>query len=54
MLTERVANLESRIARCDEEIAELKAEQKAPKRESPMVPVVGTNEASPRGRLLGG
>ena len=42
LLTERVANLESRIARRDEEIADLKAKQKAPKRDMPMVPIVGT------------
>ncbi|WP_292237714.1 hypothetical protein [Mesorhizobium sp.] len=48
MSTERVANLQSRIARRDEEIADLKAKQKAPKRELPMVPIAGTVEASPR------
>ncbi|TIR30122.1 MAG: hypothetical protein E5X07_23025 [Mesorhizobium sp.] len=42
LLTERIANLESRIARRDEEIAELKGEEKAPKRELSMVPLIGT------------
>jgi hypothetical protein len=42
LLTERIANLESRIARRDEEIAELKGEQKAPRWELPMVPLIGT------------
>jgi hypothetical protein len=39
-LTERIANLESRIARRDEEIAELKGKQKAPEEEAPMVPIL--------------
>ncbi|RWO26654.1 hypothetical protein [Mesorhizobium sp.] len=47
LLTERIANLESRIARRDEEIAELKAEEKAPKRELPMVPIAGAVVAGP-------
>ncbi|WP_287256590.1 hypothetical protein [Mesorhizobium sp.] len=49
LLTERIANLESRIARRDEEITNLKGEQKAPKRELPMVPIAGaaaTGESS--------
>ncbi|WP_287195354.1 hypothetical protein [Mesorhizobium sp.] len=48
LLTERIANLESRIARRDEEIAVLKGEQIAPKRELPMVPVVGAVATGPR------
>lgn len=48
LLTERIANLESRIARRDEEIADLKGEQKTPKRELPMVPVVGAIATGPR------
>ncbi|WP_287299514.1 hypothetical protein [Mesorhizobium sp.] len=47
LLTERMANLESRIARRDEEIAELKGEQKAPKRERSMVPLIGTTAICP-------
>ncbi|RWB18799.1 MAG: hypothetical protein EOQ41_32685, partial [Mesorhizobium sp.] len=42
-LTERIANLESRIARRDEEIADLKGEQKAPNRELSMVPLIGAS-----------
>lgn len=49
LLTERIANLESRIARRDEEIAELKGEQKAPKRES-MVPLIGATAIYPSER----
>ncbi|SJM34040.1 hypothetical protein [Mesorhizobium delmotii] len=49
LLTERIANLESRIARRDEEIADLKGEQKAPKRELPMVPIVGAVATGPGG-----
>lgn len=45
-LTERVTNLESRIARRDEEIAEL-GKQKVPWRELPMVPIVGTAAIAP-------
>ncbi|MGX7876993.1 hypothetical protein ACVDG5_033980 [Mesorhizobium sp. ORM6] len=41
-LTERIANLESRMARRDEEIAVFKAKQKSPEAELPMVPVFGT------------
>lgn len=42
-LAERIANLESRIARRDEELAELK-EGRSPAKEPelPMVPIVGT------------
>ncbi|WP_292531568.1 hypothetical protein [Mesorhizobium sp.] len=47
LLTERIANLESRIARRDEEIADLKGEHTAPKRELPMVPVVGAVAIGP-------
>ncbi|RWQ60294.1 hypothetical protein [Mesorhizobium sp.] len=46
LLTERIANLESRIARRDEEITDLKAKQKAPKRES-MVPLIGATAIYP-------
>lgn len=49
LLTERVANLESRIARRDEEIADLKAKQNARKRELPMVPIVGAVATGPGG-----
>ncbi|MBZ9719154.1 hypothetical protein LB519_15005 [Mesorhizobium sp. AD1-1] len=35
-LAERIANLESRIARRDEEITDLKAKQKAPEPEGPV------------------
>jgi hypothetical protein len=42
LLTERIANLESRIARRDEEIVDLRGEQKAPKRELSRVPLIGT------------
>ncbi|WP_143747829.1 MULTISPECIES: hypothetical protein [Mesorhizobium] len=41
-LTERIANLESRIARRDDEIAELKALQIAKKLKLPMVPIART------------
>ncbi|WP_245477401.1 MULTISPECIES: hypothetical protein [unclassified Mesorhizobium] len=50
LLTERIANLESRIARRDEEITGLRAKQTAPKREQSMVPLIGTtaiNSGSP-------
>lgn len=40
LLTERIANLESRIARRDDEIANLKGKQKAPEEEFPMVPIL--------------
>lgn len=46
-LTERVTNLESRITRRDEEIAELKGKQKVPWGELPMVPIVGTAAMAP-------
>ncbi|MER9614550.1 hypothetical protein [Mesorhizobium sp. M0207] len=42
LLTERVANLESRIARRDEEITGLKAKREAPESEPAMVPIFGT------------
>jgi hypothetical protein len=41
-LTERIANLESRIARRDDEIAELKSRPLATKPEPPLVPIIGT------------
>lgn len=41
-LTKRIANLESRIARRDDEIVGLKARQAAKKRELPMVPIART------------
>ncbi|TIS94772.1 hypothetical protein [Mesorhizobium sp.] len=47
LLTERVANLESRMARRDEEITDLKAKQKAPKRELSMVPLIGATAIYP-------
>ncbi|MCF6117145.1 hypothetical protein L2449_09485 [Mesorhizobium muleiense] len=47
LLTERIANLESRIARRDEEIADLKGEQKVPKRELSMVPLIGATAIYP-------
>ncbi|MBZ9806945.1 hypothetical protein [Mesorhizobium sp. ESP-6-2] len=52
LLTERIANLESRIARRDEEIAELKGKQKAPTQEPSLVPVAGTSVAAPLSRLI--
>lgn len=48
LLTERIANLESRIARRDEEITDLKAKQKAPELEPSMIPVFGTTAIFPR------
>ncbi|MGY2992893.1 hypothetical protein [Mesorhizobium sp. URHB0026] len=45
-LTERIANLESRITRRDEEIAEL-AKQLAPEQGGPMVPVFQMTEVLP-------
>ncbi|MDF3214834.1 MULTISPECIES: hypothetical protein [Mesorhizobium] len=45
-LTERIANLESRIARRDEEITDLKAKQKAPEPEVP-VPLFEMTEVLP-------
>ncbi|WP_322414068.1 hypothetical protein [Mesorhizobium huakuii] len=41
-LAERIANLESRIARRDDQIEELKSRSAASKLEIQMVPVVGT------------
>ncbi|MGX7875108.1 hypothetical protein ACVDG5_022415 [Mesorhizobium sp. ORM6] len=48
LLTERVANLESRIARRDEEIMDLKAKQKVPEQEPPLVPLFEMTEIPPR------
>ncbi|WP_050596728.1 hypothetical protein [Mesorhizobium ciceri] len=42
-LTERISNLESRITRRDEEIAELKKSRKPQKPEPSMVPIRGTS-----------
>ncbi|MER9414761.1 hypothetical protein NKI95_02050 [Mesorhizobium sp. M0306] len=50
LLTERIANLESRIARRDEEITELKAKRKDPQQAAPMVPIVGTVPIGPPSR----
>ncbi|ESW78941.1 hypothetical protein NKL07_17055 [Mesorhizobium sp. C280B] len=50
LLTERLANLESRIARRDEEIAELKTGKKMQDDEPPMVPIVGTAAIGPISR----
>ncbi|CCV03298.1 hypothetical protein MESS2_1030155 [Mesorhizobium metallidurans STM 2683] len=47
LLTERVANLESRIARRDDEIAELKEKQKAPEPEASMIPLYEMTEVLP-------
>ncbi|WP_287361846.1 hypothetical protein, partial [Mesorhizobium sp.] len=41
-LTERIANLESRIARRDDEIVDLKARQTTKKLKLPMVPIART------------
>ncbi|WP_195179027.1 hypothetical protein [Mesorhizobium sp. INR15] len=41
-LTERIANLESRIVRRDDEIEDLKSSRSAKKLEPPMVPIIGT------------
>ncbi|MER9581467.1 hypothetical protein [Mesorhizobium sp. M0276] len=46
-LTERIANLESRIARRDEEITALKAKQKVPESEVPLVPLFEMAEVLP-------
>lgn len=46
-LTERIANLESRIARRDEEITDLKAKQKIPEIEFPLVPLFEMAEVLP-------
>lgn len=43
LLTERIANLESRIARRDDEIEELKSRRTTKKAESILVPVMGTS-----------
>ncbi|MER9301244.1 hypothetical protein NKI38_33165 [Mesorhizobium sp. M0621] len=45
-LTERIANLESRIARRDEEITDLKTKQKVPESEGP-VPLFEMTEVLP-------
>lgn len=50
-LTERIANLESRIARRDEEIADLKARQTAPGSEASMVPLFEMTEVLPAASL---
>jgi hypothetical protein len=42
-LTERIANLESRIARRDDEIAALKPGRKPKKAEPPLIPILGTS-----------
>ncbi|TIN70484.1 MAG: hypothetical protein E5Y30_15865 [Mesorhizobium sp.] len=47
LLTERIANLESRIARRDEEITELRDKPKAPEFEPSMIPVIGTASVFP-------
>ncbi|RWQ32771.1 MAG: hypothetical protein EOS21_30820 [Mesorhizobium sp.] len=41
-MTERIANLESRIAKRDDEIVDLKVRQTAKKLELPMVPIART------------
>ncbi|MER9937130.1 hypothetical protein [Mesorhizobium sp. M0088] len=46
-LTERIANLESRIARRDEEITDLKARQKGPDPEASTVPLFEMTEVLP-------
>ena len=46
-LTERIANLESRIARRDDEIAELKARQQAPEQGGTLVPLLEMTEVLP-------
>ncbi|UVK56350.1 hypothetical protein DBIPINDM_002948 [Mesorhizobium sp. AR02] len=46
-LTERIANLESRIARRDEEITDLKAKQIAPEQGDPLVPLFQMTEVLP-------
>jgi hypothetical protein len=55
-LTERIANLESRIARRDDEIVDLKARQAAKKPELPLVPIARTMavEANDRPTPFGG
>lgn len=47
LLTERIANLESRITRRDEEITHLKAGHKAPEFEPSVMPIVGTTAVFP-------
>ncbi|MER9950063.1 hypothetical protein [Mesorhizobium sp. M0047] len=53
-LTERIANLESRIARRDDEIKQLKSRSTTNKTEGSLIPIIGTsasgNETAP---LLG-
>ncbi|UCI05147.1 hypothetical protein [Mesorhizobium sp. B1-1-8] len=46
-LTERIANLESRIARRDEEITDLKAKQKTAEPGVPLVPLFEMTEILP-------
>jgi hypothetical protein len=43
----RIANLESRIARRDDEIVALKAKQTGQEREASMIPIIGTSEFLP-------
>ncbi|MER8843383.1 hypothetical protein [Mesorhizobium australicum] len=50
-LTERIANLESRIARRDEEITDLKAKQKSPEPDASMVPLFEVTEVLPTAPL---
>ncbi|WP_376705469.1 hypothetical protein RQ479_13570 [Mesorhizobium sp. ISC25] len=50
LFTERLANLESRIARRDEEITELKTGKKMQDDEPAMVPIVGTAAIGPISR----
>lgn len=47
LLTERIANLESRIARRDEEIADLKAKHTAPEQGGLSVPLFEMTEVLP-------
>ena len=46
-LTERIANLESRIARRDDEITELRARQQAPEQGGTLVPLLEMTEVLP-------
>ncbi|MER9328546.1 hypothetical protein [Mesorhizobium sp. M0488] len=48
LLSERIANLESRIARRDEEIMDLRTKQKAPEVGASMLPVFEMTEIFPR------
>ena len=51
-LTERIANLESRIARRDDEITALKEERSSPEESKlPMVPIIATKAIWERKRL---